>query len=193
MTKKETTTPVVKEEKTKAKRSRKSKTTEKPVIVETPLQPDVVEEKPLVSVQEEIEHAVNEAKLKVKKENEAIINEYKSKANNAQVELSTLKNTFNQLKDDYKVLKNKYNQASADAAEKKTELHNLKNHLKTLKRDYYDIMGKLQTARNGLEETKSLLAGMEVECKRVRMLGIIYACAGGAAMIALAIVSILYC
>ena len=94
MTKKETTTPVVKEEKPKTKRSCKSKTTEKPIVVETPLQSDVVEEKPLVSAQEEIEHAINEAKLKLKEEKDAVINEYKSKVSAAQVELSTLKNTL---------------------------------------------------------------------------------------------------
>lgn len=193
MTKKETTTPVVKEENAKVKRGRKPKATEKPVVVETPLQPDVIEEKPLVSAQEEIEHAVNEAKLKLKEENDAVINEYKSKANAAQVELSTLKNTFNQLKDDYKVLKNKYNQASADAAEKKTELHNLKNQLKTFKKECDDIMGKLQTARNELTDAKALYTELESEYKRVRMLGVIYACTGVAAIVALAIVAALYC
>lgn len=193
MTKKETTTPVVKAEKTKVKRVRKPKTTEKPIAVETPLQPDVVEEKPQVSIQEQIENAVNEAKAKVKKETEAIITEYKSKAHDAQVELSTLKNTYNQLKDDYKVLKNKYNQASSDAAEKKTELHNLKNQWKTTKKAYDDTMGQLQSTRNALNESKVLCTELETEYKRVKMLGVIYACIGGAALIALAIVAALYC
>lgn len=186
MTKKTTTTPVVKEEKPKTKRVRKTKTTEKPIAVKTPLQPDgptacdtACEEtcRPEVTAQEALLTAENEC--------------LKDELHAANVKIASITSDYNSLKDEYSVVKNQLNQAK--------EVHTqAKNKIASQNADYKAVCTARDQAIYNFNSVKSEYENYEAnttkelndcysEIKTLRTLATAFGIATGAAIIALAV------
>ena len=191
MTKKETTTPVVKEEKVKAKRSRKPKTT--PVVVkdpqtDIPVSMDLDDENLQVSSIDpkvvELEDQVNT--LKHEKETLLAQVEDKTKA------YDNLRTTYNKLLEDYKVEKNKSKQVSKaleDAKARATEYKSSWNAAKAARDQFASDTAKAKSAlakvEKELKDTKFDLDTFVTDWKKARILAMTF----GVAFVASLIVS----
>lgn len=182
MTKKTTTTPVVKEEKPKTKRVRKPKTTEKPIVVETPLQPDgptTCEEtcRPEVTAQEALLAA----------ENECLKNELHA----AQVKIQSITSDYNSLKDEYAVVKNQLTQAKEAHTQAKNKINSQNTDYKAVctARDQaiYNFNSVKSEFESYEENTTKELNDCYSEIKTLRTLATAFGIATGAAIIALAV------
>lgn len=198
MTKKETTTPVVKEEKAKVKRVRKPKTT--PEVVKDP-QTDIpvsmdLDENPQVNSIDpkvvELEDQVNT--LKDEKETLLTQVEDKTKA------YDNLRTTYNKLLEDYKIEKNKSKQVSKaleDAKARATEYKSSWNAAKAARDQFASDLSALRTKYDCLDDSYKTLednyTGLVTDNKQVRMLALIFGIAFGASIIAMAIITHLYC
>ena len=191
MTKKETTTPVVKEEKAKVKRVRKPKTTSvvvKDPQTDVPVSMDLDEENPQVSSIDpkvvELEDQVNT--LKNEKETLLAQVEDKTKA------YDNLRTTYNKLLEDYKVEKNKNKQVSkaledakARAAEYKSSWNAAKAARDQFASDTAKAKKELEDIKKELGDTKFDLDIYITSWKKARMLAVIF----GIAFVATLIVS----
>ena len=192
MTKKEVTAPVVKEEKVKAKRGRKPKTTSEVVIdsqTGMPVSMDLDEENPQVSNIDpkvvELEDQVNT----LKNEKETLLTQVEDKTKT----YDNLRTTYNKLLEDYKVEKNKSKQISKaleDAKARATEYKSSWNAAKAARDQFASDTAK---AKKELEDTKNELTDTKLDrdvfvasWKKARMLAVIF----GIAFVASLIVSL---
>lgn len=195
MTKKEVTAPVVKEEKVKAKRGRKPKTTSE--VVENPQQVEIPSPAPV---------PVNDLDLKIA-ELRAEVDKHKNHVDEllAQVAEKTkaydnLRTTYNKLLEDYKVEKNRNKQVSKaleDAKARATEYKASWSAAKAARDQFASDKVKIETE---LADTKTELTHTETELadtkfdrdvyvtnwKKARMLAVIF----GIAFVASLIVSL---
>ena len=192
MTKKEVTTPVVKEEKVKAKRGRKPKTTSEVVKnpqTSIPVSEDLHEENPQVNSIDpkvvELEDQVNT--LKNEKETLLAQVEDKTKA------YDNLRTTYNKLLEDYKVEKNRNKQVSKaleDAKARTTEYKASWNAAKAARDQFASNAAEAKSALTQVEtelaDTKFDLDVSVTNCKKARMLAVIF----GIAFVASLIVSL---
>lgn len=168
MTKKTTTTPVVKEEKPKTKRVRKTKTTEKPIAVETPLQPDgptacdtACEEtcRPEVTAQEALLTA----------ENECLKNELHA----ANVKIASITSDYNSLKDEYSVVKNQLNQTKEVHTQAKNKIASQNADYKAVCSARDSVISQLQSVRaeyeSYQENTSKEITSAYAELKTIRI------------------------
>lgn len=195
MTKKETTTPVVKEEKTKVKRVRKPKTVKE--VVENPQQVDIPSPTPA---------PVPDLDLKIA-ELQCEVNKHKNHVDEllGQVEDKTkaydnLRTTYNKLLEDYKVEKNKSKQVSKaleDAKARATEYKSSWNAAKAARDQFASDLAALRTKYDCLHDSYKTLednyTGLVADNKQARMLALIFGIAFGASIVAMAIIAYLYC
>ena len=180
MTKKETTTPVVKEEKAKSKRVRKPKAVKE--VVENPQQVEIPASPAPISDQE-LKIAELQASLDLAQKNNMDLL--------AQVEDKTkaydnLRTTYNKLLEDYKVEKNKNKQVSKaleDAKARATEYKSSWNAAKAARDQFASDTAKV---KKELDDTKLDLDVFVTAWKKARMLAVIF----GIAFVASLIVSI---
>ena len=184
MTKKTTTTPVVKEEKVKAKRVRKPKTVkevvENPQQVEIPVSPAPISEQELKVA--ELQAQLNQAQEDKMKMKQDLINlcgqaEEKTKA------YDNLRTTYNKLLEDYKVEKNKSKQVSKaleDAKARATEYKSSWNAAKAARDQFASDTAKV---KKELDSTKSELDVYVTSWKKARMLAAIFGIAFVASLI----------
>ena len=191
MTKKETTAPVVKEEKAKVKRVRKPKTT--PEVVKDPqsgmpVSMDLEEENPQVSSIDpkvvELEDQVNT----LKNEKETLLAQIKDKT----IAYDNLRTTYNKLLEDYKVEKNKNKQVSKaleDAKARATEYKSSWNAAKAARDQFASETAKtkneLSQVKKELDDTKFDLDSFVTDYQKTRILAMIF----GVAFVASLIVS----
>lgn len=191
MTKSKVTAPVVKEEKTKAKRVRKPKTTSEVVKdpqTGTPVSMDLDDENPQVSSIDpkvvELEDQVNT----LKNEKETLLAQIKDKT----IAYDNLRTTYNKLLEDYKVEKNKNKQVSKaleDAKARATEYKSSWNAAKAARdqfaSDTAKVKNELSKIKQELTDTKFDLDTVVTDWKKARILAMIF----GVAFVASLIVS----
>ena len=188
MTKKETTTPVVKEEKAKAKRSRKPKTT--PEVVkdpqtDIPVSIDLDENPQLSSINPkvvELEDQVNT----LKNEKETLLTQVEDKTK----AYDNLRTTYNKLLEDYKVEKNKSKQVSKaleDAKARATEYKSSWNAAKAARDQFASetakVKNELSQVKKELDDTKFDLDSFVTDWKKARILAMIFGIAFVASLI----------
>lgn len=188
MTKKEATTPVVKEEKTKAKRSRKPKTT--PEVVkdpqtDIPVSIDLDENPQLSSINPkvvELEDQVNT----LKNEKETLLTQVEDKTK----AYDNLRTTYNKLLEDYKVEKNKSKQVSKaleDAKARATEYKSSWNAAKAARDQFASetakVKNELSQVKKELDDTKFDLDSFVTDWKKARILAMIFGIAFVASLI----------
>lgn len=190
MTKKETTTPVVKEEKTKAKRVRKPKTSSevaKDPQTGMPVSMDLDEDLQVSSIDPkvvELEDQVNT----LKNEKETLLAQIKDKT----IAYDNLRTTYNKLLEDYKVEKNKNKQVSKaleDAKARATEYKSSWNAAKAARDQFASETAKtkneLSQVKKELDDTKFDLDSFVTDYQKARILAMIF----GVAFVASLIVS----
>ena len=177
MTKKETTTPVVKEEKVKAKRVRKPKAVkeivENPQQVEIPASPAPISEQDLKIAELQAENDC--LKDNIKGLQAEIADKTKAYDN--------LRTTYNKLLEDYKVEKNKSKQVSKaleDAKARATEYKSSWNAAKAARDQFASDTAKV---KKELDSTKSELDVFVTSWKKARMLAVIFGIAFVASLI----------
>lgn len=188
MTKKEVTAPVVKEEKAKAKRGRKPKTT--PEVVKDlqsgmPISMDLDEDPQVSSIDPkvvELEDQVNT----LKNEKETFLAQVKDKTK----AYDNLHTTYNKLLEDYKVEKNKSKQVSkaledakARAAEYKSSWNAAKAARDQFASDTAKAKKELEDTKNELADTKLDLDVFTTNWKKARMFAVIFGIAFVASLI----------
>lgn len=187
MTKKETTTPVVKEEKAKAKRSRKPKTVKE--VVENPQQVEIPASPAPISEQD-LKIAELQAQFDLAQKNNMDLLaqiEDKTKA------YDNLRTTYNKLLEDYKVEKNKNKQISKALEEAKaraTEYKSSWNAAKAARDQFASETAKAKSAlvhvEKELDDTRLDRDAYVTSWNKARMLAAIF----GIAFVATFIVAI---
>lgn len=174
MTKKETTAPVVKEEKVKVKRSRKPKAAQE--VVEHPQQIDIPSPAPISEQDLKIAELQDKLDLAHKDNGDLV----------AQIEDKTkvydnLRTTYNKLLEDYKVEKNKNKQVSKaleDAKARATEYKSSWNAAKAARDQFAsnaaEAKSELIKVQKELEDTKSDLDSFITDWQKARILAMIF-------------------
>lgn len=192
MTKKETTTPVVKEEKVKAKRGRKPKAAKE--VIENPQQVNIPSLSPAPISEQDPKVVELQAQLDLAQKNIDL-----AQKNNmdllAQVEDKTkaydnLRTTYNKLLEDYKVEKNRNKQVSKaleDAKARATEYKSSWNAAKAARDQFASDTAKaekdLSQVKKELADTKFDRDTFVTDWKKARMLSIIFGIAFVASLI----------
>jgi len=194
MTKKEVTTPVVKEEKAKAKQGRKPKTVkelvENPQPVEVPSPTPVVDsdlDSKIADLKAEVDKHKNHVDDLLAQNNELLTQvEDKTKA------YDNLRTTYNKLLEDYKVEKNKSKQVSKALEDAKARATEYKSSWNAAKAARDQFASDAATAKNTLSQVKKELADTKFDLdtyitdwKKARILAMIF----GVAFVASLIVS----
>ena len=188
MTKKETTTPVVKEEKVKVKRSRKPKATQQ--VVEHPQQIDIPSPAPIsgqdltiAELQCKLDSAYKDngnlvAQIDLAQKNNMDLLEQIADKTKAYDNLHT---TYNKLLEDYKVEKNKNKQVSKaleDAKARATEYKSSWNATKAARDQFAsnaaEAKSELSKVRKELDDTKSDLDAFVTDWQKARILAMIF-------------------
>lgn len=185
MTKKETTTPVVKEEKAKAKRGRKPKTVKE--VVENPQQIDIPAPAPVPV--DDLDSKIAELRAEVDKHKDHV-NELLAQVEDKTKAYDNLRTTYNKLLEDYKVEKNKNKQVSKaleDAKARATEYKSSWNAAKAARDQFASDTAKakkeLEDTKNELADTKLDLDVFTTSWKKARMLAVIFGIAFVASLI----------
>lgn len=147
MTKKTTTTPVVKEEKPKTKRVRKTvKKADTPTVLATDAKFEADAPTSAEPVKPEI--SANEALLQA--ENECLKNELHA----AQVKIQSITSDYNNLKDEYTVVKNQLNQSKEAHKQAKEKLSSKESDYKAVCSARDSVISQLQSVRAEYESYK---------------------------------------
>ena len=188
MTKKETTTPVVKEEKAKVKRVRKPKTVKE--VVENLQQVEIPSPTPAPISEQELKIAELQAQLNLEQEkNKDLLTQIEDKTKT----YDNLRTTYNKLLEDYKVEKNKSKQVSKALEDAKARAAEYKSSWNAAKAARDQFASDTAKAKKELEDTKNELTDTKLDrdvfvtsWKKARMLAVIF----GIAFVASLIVSL---
>ena len=141
MTKKTTTTPVVKEEKPKTKRVRKTvKKADAPTVLATDAK---FEADAPTSCEETCKPEVTAKEALLQAENECLKNELHA----AQVKIQSITSDYNNLKDEYTVVKNQLNQSKEAHKQAKEKLSSKESDYKAVCSARDSVISQLQSIR----------------------------------------------
>lgn len=186
MTKKETTTPVVKEEKAKTKRVRKPKTIKE--IVENPQQVEIPTS-PAPITDSDLDSKIAELRAEIDKHKDHV-NELLAQVEDKTKAYDNLRTTYNKLLEDYKVEKNKNKQVSKALEDAKARAAEYKSSWNAAKAARDQFASDTAKAKSELTKVQHELTGVKADrdvfvtsWKKARMLAVIFGIAFVASLI----------